>query len=306
LSDSTAQLWDARTGRELLALRHPQPIILRHPQPISFATFSPDGHKVVTTAPDKTTRLWDAATGRELLVLRHETEAWLATLSRDGQKVVTTLKDGTARLWDARTGRELLVLRHPQPVLSAELERALPDVRALMERFGVIGGGNTLRSAVLSPDGQKVLTTSLDRIRSGAKLSDPSLEHAVRLWDAVTGRELVVLRHEGAISYAELSPDGQKVATGSEDGTVRLWDAATGAELAILRHEKKVGGVRFSPDGQRALTRSASTVRLWQLPTHRSVEDLVNYAKGLALPGLNEAQCREFGIPSKLCTWPPP
>ncbi|WP_187144413.1 TIR domain-containing protein [Microvirga massiliensis] len=381
LAGGTARLWDAHTGREFL--------VLPHPQPISFATFSRDGKKIVTTSADKTTRLWDAS-GRELLVLQHETEAQLATLSRDGQKIVTALKDGTARLWDANSGRELLVLRHPPPVFPDELERASPPgLRVLFEQFGLLGP-DTLISAVFSPDGQKVLTVSKDRIGGDFTHAKPSFEHAVRLWDAVTGRELVVLRHEGGIFGAEFSPDGQKVATGSqdgsarlwdaatgaelavlrghmgpvgyptfsrdgqkiatgsedstvrlwdvatgaelailrgherpitssdfdadgqrvltasEDGTARLWDAATGAELAVLRHEKEVGVVRFSPDGQRALTNSGSTARLWQLPTHRSVEDLVTYAKGLALPGLNEAQCREFGVAPKLCTWPPP
>jgi WD40 repeat protein len=281
-------------------------------------------------------------------------------------------------------------LRHPQPLLSAELERASPDLRSTLEQLGLIGPGDTLKSAVFSPDGQKVLTMSLDRLSGDVQQAKPRFEHAVRLWDAVTGRELVVLRHEGAISNAALSPDGRKVATGledgtarmwdaatgaelavlrghegpvdnpifsrdgrkvatgSEDGTVRLWDAATGAELAVLRghegaitssdfdvdgqrvltaskdgtarlwdagtgaelavlrHGKEVGVVRFSPDGQRALTSSANTARLWQLPTYRSAEDLVTYARGLALPELNEAQCRDFGVPTKLCTWPPP
>jgi WD40 repeat protein len=374
LAGGTVRLWDAHTGREFL--------VLPHTQPTSFANFSRDGTRIITTHNDAT-RLWDAATARELLVIQHAAGAKLASMSGDGQKVVTTLKDGTARLSDARTGRELLVLRHPQPVLSAELEA----LRTPLESVGFLGP-DTLTVAFFSPDGQRVLTTSLDRLSGDITQVQPTLEHAVRSWDAVTGRELVVLRHEGAISYAELSPDGQKIVTGSADGTVRLWDAGTGTELAVLRghegpvgyptfssdgqkiatgsedrtirlwdaatgaelavlrghdgpitnsgfdvdgqrvltastdgtarlwdaatghalavfkHGKEVGAVRFSPDGQRALTFSANTVRLWQLPSYRSAEDLITYAKGLSLPGLSEAQCREFGVPLKRCTWP--
>lgn len=39
---------------------------LLHQQTILSATFSPDGHRVVTTTPDGTARIWDAQTGRPI------------------------------------------------------------------------------------------------------------------------------------------------------------------------------------------------------------------------------------------------
>jgi WD40 repeat protein len=114
-----------------------------------------------------------------------------------------------------------------------------------------------------------VLTTSLDRISGDVQRGKASWKLAVRLWDALTGRELLVLRHESGIQNAAFSPDGQKVVTGLEDGTARLWDAATGAELAVLRgHQGPVGHATLSPDGQKVATASDDgTARLWDAGT---------------------------------------
>ena len=64
----------------------------------------------------------------------------------------------------------------------------------------------------------------------------------MRVWDAASGAELLVLRgHEGGVMAAAFSPDGARIVSGSDDQTVRVWDAASGAELLVLRgHE---GGV---------------------------------------------------------------
>ncbi len=67
-------------------------------------------------------------------------------------------------------------------------------------------------SAVLSPDGARVVTASSDG--------------TARLWDAATGAPLgPPLRHEGPVRAAAFSSDGARVVTASSDGTARLWDA---------------------------------------------------------------------------------
>jgi WD40 repeat protein len=114
--------------------------------------------------------------------------------------------------------------------------------------------------AVLSPDGQRIVTASWDK--------------TARVWNTSSGQLLATLQgHSGFVESAVFSPDGQRIATASFDETARVWDASSGQLLAILQgHTGPVRSAVFSPDGQRIVTatwaageRSAQdrTVRVW-------------------------------------------
>ena len=86
------------------------------------------------------------------------------------------------------------------------------------------------------------------------------------LWDAATGKELLVLKgHIGAVTVASLSHDGSRIASGGMDATVRLWDAKTGAELLTLKgHQRPVQWAAFTADGARLVSWDRGQVmRVW-------------------------------------------
>ena len=108
---------------------------IRIPSAATFASFSPDGSRIVTALDDKTARIWDAGDGHEIATLKgHANGVTFAAFSPDGKTVATTSKDNTARLWGSATGAPIAVLKHDDEVTSA----------------------------AFSPDGRRVVTASED------------------------------------------------------------------------------------------------------------------------------------------------
>ncbi|MCL1931892.1 MAG: caspase family protein [Treponema sp.] len=125
-------------------------------------------------------------------------------------------------------------------------------------------GHSSVNSVAFSSDGRWVLSGSFD--------------NNVKLWDAVTGREIrtFVGHTEGVLSVA-FSPDGGRVLSGSQDNTVKMWDVATGREIRTFTgHTGDVRSVAFSPDGRQILSGSDysysnSTVKLWDAATGQEI-----------------------------------
>jgi WD40 repeat protein len=61
-------------------------------------------------------------------------------------------------------------------------------------------------------------------------LASGSNDGTVKLWDVVTGQEVLTLKgHAAGVSSVAFSPDGKRLAVGSD--VVKLWRAATDDEV---------------------------------------------------------------------------
>jgi WD40 repeat protein len=81
------------------------------------------------------------------------------------------------------------------------------------------------------------------------------------------------MRHQDGVTFAQFSPDGQRVVTVSQDGTAWLWEAASSTRIGgRMRHGAVVTFVQFSPDGQRVVTASRDgTARLWDAASGQAI-----------------------------------
>ena len=79
-------------------------VLQGHSSTVRFASFSPDGEKVVSATLDNTVRIWSAVTGEcEQSLAGHTNWVRSASFSHDGEKVVSASYDATVRIWSAVT-----------------------------------------------------------------------------------------------------------------------------------------------------------------------------------------------------------
>ena len=128
------------------------------------------------------------------------------------------------------------------------------------------GHTDAVISAVYSPDGKKIATTSTD--------------HTARLWDAQTGKEVGgPLLHKDQVLAANFSPDGEYLVTGSTDETARIWNVVTGKPVGVpMRLTGSVETVAFSPDGKIVATGTdGAMARFWDAATGQPLSPPIVY-----------------------------
>lgn len=122
------------------------------------------------------------------------------------------------------------------------------------------GHNDYISSAKFSRDGLYVVTASRDG--------------TARVWDAVSGREILKFAHEKdklgsnvQVNRAAFSPDGSLIVTSScDDNTARVWTAA-GERRITVPGSDTIFSVSFSPNGLLIVTAEHGLARVWDIAT---------------------------------------
>jgi WD40 repeat protein len=189
------QVWDAQTGEEIL------PAMEGHTDTLTYAAFSPDGTRIVSTATNKdgTVRVWDAKTHKLLKTFQIVTDDEVDSIgfSPDGKRIAVAADPNIAQVWDLERGEKVLDL---------------------------LGHESDVATINYSPDGRLIVTGSDD--------------HTLRLWDAMTGAQLAVLSgHTDEVNWVTFSHDGKWIFSASSDRTVRTWPVDIGDLYQLVRDE---------------------------------------------------------------------
>lgn len=136
------------------------------------------------------------------------------------------------------------------------LRRAL---NAVLARAVLRGHTGPVTGLAFSPTGAQIVTAGEDG--------------TARVWDTVSGREIMVLRGHGAgVALAVFSPDGKRVVTVDAQGSARQWEAGAGRLVRVLSARSGLTAAAVSPDGRFVATAGYDdTLRICDMEAGRAV-----------------------------------
>ncbi|HKS35816.1 MAG TPA: WD40 repeat domain-containing protein, partial [Verrucomicrobiae bacterium] len=245
--DFAVRVWDASTGQEAFPP-------LKHTSYPFTASFSPQGHRILTACANGVCQVWDLAGNK-----------WTASstpvfYSPNGN-VLVTLEDGVLQARNAATGAAI------SPAIR-------PGYRVLDVKLNQDGSRLLTVTAQAPTEGKKVMFGQLWEVSTGQASSplfstEPSIINAslsvaghrmvvtagtvVQVCNTSDGKTLSVLSHSGPVNQAALSSDASRAVTIA--GTnAHLWNAITGVQLRTWPHASEVGHAEFSSGGRLVVT----------------------------------------------------
>ncbi len=301
---NTIQVWDVASGENVLTIP---------PDGIGYfrdVEFSPDGATIAAstyaTGLGGMAVIYDANSGVELHRLyAHRDVITNIEFSPDGVLLATASWDATIKIWDIDKGvlvtsfidfaervHDIEYLPNGEYMLvglgnagnypdgsdePAASDAFLWDLRNRTQAQVYAGHTNWTWAADVSPGGSMVASGS-------GPLSLPSdpadLDATVRVWDADTGEQLMVLEgHENTVDAVRFTLDGTSLLSASWDGTIRRWDLANGTEAArYVVPDAQVYMIDLLPNGAQFVSGSSDgVIRLWDIETGEVVREYLGH-----------------------------
>ena len=228
-----------------------------HNAAVSAIGFSKDGEMVVTGGKDYKLIVWVSEEGSAFEKDKEMNMVHTAGINKvivgpykrmiysagdDGKIVVNNLARGSSRVID-----------HDKPINDIALSTNrqfiyCADQSAVVKQYD--GIGNVIREM----EGHKDVVNAVASSPDGKYLVTGSSDKSAIVWDAVTGKQKIVLGgHNWKVVSVDVSADSKYVITGCMDGTTKIWeisdDLSEGKELKSLsRSDGMIRQVVMSPD----------------------------------------------------------
>ena len=199
-----------------------------HGNGVYAVAFSPDGKLLASGSDDFSIKIWDTTTGKEVKTLAgHQDIVVSVVFSPDGKSLAST-----SRSFKGGDKRE------PAAVI-------LWDVATWEEKVKLKDNEGAFGCVTFSPDGKVLAAADI---------------HQVKLWHALTGKQLGIINEENRrlIRTLVFSPDSKTLILGTRsrpgDDPIRLWDWAEQKANGSLKMDGECRDIRFTRDGKTLVT----------------------------------------------------
>ncbi len=234
-----------------------------------LGAFSPDGKIMALQlgrnpgSPSADFELWDIAGMKKIRAFPLKEAERILAFSPDGKTFITAVEN-TAHFRDVQTGKILA--------------RLYPQSR-------VRNGLFPLNQFLFCRDGKTLVSFS-------------HFEHALRLWDLASGKELHTSGEAAEPIRCTFSPDGRFLAGGSHDGTIRLWDTTTQKEARRIHQPLFLSSMLWSGDGRLLATGNTGdpVVHIWEVAGGEE-------KRRITTPGRSISQMAWSGDGKLVATW---
>jgi len=231
-ADKTVKLWQVETGSKVRTLTG-------HSNDVNGVVFTSDGKHIISAGDDKTARVWDVASGTLVKRLTTPGVGCSVALSALGTLLAIGFSEGMVALFDVtRDYTPLSTFRAHVGMVPYWLQVSFSPVAGSTKVVTCSSMEKNVKVWDLSGQqpGRDVSfigslrghTEGVQDVRfsgDGALIASSSLDNTVKVWDAVTGRELRTLTgHSSSVSGVSFHPTNSGVlVSSSNDFTARVW-----------------------------------------------------------------------------------
>jgi len=202
--------------------------------------------------------MWDAETGEEVMntfKLVSNASIHSVSFSPDGKHIVSGSSDGQVQ------------------VLAVSVDEVITELLSLQ------GHSATVTCVAFSPNGKDIVSGPLDM--------------TVRVWDAMTGREILdaVVRHSFGVYSVCFTPNGSHIMSCAWDNTIQMWDARMGKHI-WTRVVYGLTCFSLSPDGEHIIRGFCDAkLCLWNWKVDSVVKQFVGHGNDIHSVGFLPDGC---------------
>ena len=286
-SSEIISIWDTSNWKEVARLEPGQYMEFRS---VGSLAFSPDSRLLISGVANGLAQVWDVATRRELSSIFINGAISTVAFSPDGRSVASGVGERVI-IWDPFTGKGIFSLSggsdyiifspdNTKVAAAGCSEINVWDLKTGLvvnnkEQFPVSPGDTKCISALaFSPDSS--LVASADGESGWTYPRPKQVGGTILVWEALTGKEISVMKHGDSVQAIVFSKNGEKLLSGSYDRTSRVWNIHTGQLINEFSYGPSMTTVKFGNDGDWVITAgNDGTARIWDSVTGAEINRLI-------------------------------